>query len=77
MCAHSAETIPGWLLVAVAMSATTSTSASSSTVVGRALLLRVSIGVAWGLVDVAWGLLANGALGSFVNLEMQHGGKEC
>ena len=61
LCAHPAdETIPGWLLVAATMSAAASASASSSAVVGCALMLREGVAVAWGLIDVAWGLLANG-----------------
>ena len=60
VCARSAETIPGWLLVAVAVTAATSASASSSAVVDQALMLHGGVAVAWGLVDVAWGLLANG-----------------
>jgi hypothetical protein len=59
LCACSAETIPGWLLVATAMSASASASASSSAVVGRALVLRGGLVVAWGLVYRAWGLLAD------------------
>ena len=59
LCACSAETIPGWLLVAAAVSAATLASTSSSAVVGRALLLRGGEVVAWGLVDGAWGLLAD------------------
>ena len=61
VCARSAKTIPGWLLVAAAVSVTASASASasSSAVVGRALMLRGGVAIAWGLVDVAWGLLAN------------------
>ena len=53
LCARPAKTIPGWLLVASAVSAATSTSASSSACVRRAWVLR-------GGVYVAWGLLANG-----------------
>ncbi len=59
LCACSAETIPGWLLVAAAVSTSASASASSSGVVGRALVLRGGIVVAWGLVYRAWGLLAD------------------
>ncbi len=59
LCACSAEIIPGWLLAAVAVSASTSASASSSAVVGRALVLRGGVVVAWGLVYRAWGLLAD------------------
>ena len=51
--------IPGWLLVAAAVSATALASASSSAVVGPALLLCGGVVVAWGLVDGAWWLLAD------------------
>jgi hypothetical protein len=45
-------------MVAVAMSASASAYASSSAVVGRALVMRGGVVVAWGLVYHAWGLLA-------------------
>ena len=75
LCARSAKTIPGWLLVDAAMSAAASASASSSVAVGRALLLRGGVAVARELVDIAWGLLANGhaELLDICQLALHHG----
>ncbi len=60
LCARSTETIPGWLLVAAAVSTAASASVSSSVVVGHTLMLCGGVAVAQGRVDVAWGLLADG-----------------
>ena len=59
LCACSAETIPVWLLVAAAMSASTSASTFSSAGVGHVLMLHGGVVVAWGLVYHAWGPLAS------------------
>ena len=60
LCVRFAETKPCWLLVAAAVSAAASAFTSSSAVVGHAPMLRGGVAAAWGVVDVARGLLANG-----------------